>query len=383
MKFKIPSARMWALAMQCGLVLALPACRKSMPAGGSSPEVALPPAVLAPELGSNAVLSLPGGVYQSQAKSSIHWQPWTKETMERAREARRLLFCVIAMPQQAGFVETLDILSGDAATADSINSCYVPVLIDADASREIGLLTADLCAEIRRPLSLPLLLWMTHEGDPVAWIPAPPSERANVISLFQQSHSMVLPMWQDSWNYVLKNSALDNENRRKRLDSRRISRVTSDQPATDAVRSLRQLASLYDPYSRSFDETGGLFPASSLQLLAIASIHPGLPPEVRRSCLETTRELLKDLLPSAMFDPLDGGVFLSRRGASWSLPAFTRDCSGQARAVEALLDAHRATSDARALELALGVIAFAEGQYRTGEGLFATERRGYRWTPAC
>ena len=375
MKFNTPTARIWAGAALCSLLLSAPACRKSNPDGGGdsgSPESTMPPALIAPELGTNAIQSLPGGVYQSQAKSPIHWQPWTKETMERAREARRLLLCVIALPQQSGFVETLDEFSRDASTVETINSCYVPVLIDADASREMGLLTADLCAEIRKPLNLPLLLWMTHEGNPVAWIPAPPSNRGNVISLFQQSHSMVFPMWQDSWAYVLKNSALDNENRRKRLDSRRVSRVTSNQPATDVVRSLRQLASLYDPYSRSFDETGGLFPASSLQLLAMASTHPGLPPEVRRACKDTTRELLKDLLPSPMFDPLDGGVFLSKRGPSWSLPAFNRDCSGQARVAEALLEAYRATGDALALERALGVIAFAERQYQTENGLFST-----------
>ena len=48
---------------------------------------------------------------------------------------------------------------------------YVPVLIDGDASREIGLLTADLCAEINAACSCRLFVWMTPEGNPVAWIP--------------------------------------------------------------------------------------------------------------------------------------------------------------------------------------------------------------------
>ena len=81
----------------------------------------------------------------------------------------------------------------------------------------------------------------------------------------------------------------------------------------------RQLASFYDPYSRSFDEAGGLFPSGAIDLLATAAIHPGVPAETRTRSLETTRELLADLLPSAMFDPLEGGVFSSRRGNSWAL----------------------------------------------------------------
>jgi uncharacterized protein YyaL (SSP411 family) len=72
-----------------------------------------------------------------------------------------------------------------------------------------------------------------------------------------------------------------------------------------------------------------------------------------------------------MFDPLDGGVFSSRRGSSWALPAFVRDCPSQARVAVALLEAHRATGDARALDKALGLIAYAEKAYATPDGLFA------------
>jgi uncharacterized protein YyaL (SSP411 family) len=160
----------------------------------------------------------------------------------------------------------------------------------------------------------------------------------------------------------------------------------SEQPAVDVVRSLRQLASLYDPYSRSFDEAGGLFPSSSLELLATAAARHGLPADVRARSLETTRELLTDLLPSAMFDPLDGGVFSSRRGPSWALPSFVRDCPGQARVVEAMIEAYRATGNPRALETALGLISFTEKNYGTPEGLFSvgltdeTDPEKWMWT---
>lgn len=368
MNFRIPFGPAVTSLLLAGLILGTGACRKSKnQAAGPAPV----PSVVADELKSNGLSNLPGAVYHSQVKSPIHWQPWTRETLDRAKAANRLVFGVIAMPQQPGFQSVLDALAKDPDLVSSINGNYVPVLIDGDASREVGLLTADLCAEIRRGLQLPLFVWMSPEGNPVAWIPAGRSSTPNISDLFNQSHSIVSRMWGEDAAYVMKNSAMDNGRRHERIAQRKNLKVMSTQPAEDAVRGLRQLASFYDPHSRTFDEAGGLFPSGAIELLSTAAVHPGLTPEVRARCLETVRELMIDLLPSAMFDPLDGGVFSSRRGASWALPAFHRDCGSQARAAVALIHAYRATGDKRALEKALGLIAFAEKTYQTPEGLYA------------
>jgi uncharacterized protein YyaL (SSP411 family) len=361
--------RATVVATFCGMIFVSAGCRK-LARNEAEQEAAAPPA-LAPELQSNGIGTLPGAVYRTQAKSPIHWQPWTPETMARAKAANRLVFAVIAMPQQPGFQEVLASMAADGSLVSTINNRYVPVLIDGDASREIGLLTADLCAEIKRGLQLPLFVWMTADANPVAWIPVAFTESGNVTELFNQSHEMVGRMWKDDPKYVLQNSALDNANRRSRLAQRKNAKVTSETPAEDAVRALRQLSSFYDPYSRTFDEAGGLFPSGAIDLMATAAIHPGLPPDVRARSLETTRELLVDLLSSAMFDPLEGGVFATRRGTSWALPGFFRDCGGQARAVVALLNAYRAARDPQALEKALGLIAYAEKTFATPDGLFA------------
>lgn len=360
--------RMLAASALCCVTMAAVSCRKKH---GAEVKGDAPVASIAPELLTNQLGVYPGAVYRSQALSPIRWQPWTKETLERARAARRLVFCVIAIPQQPGFQTTLAALADDPALVQAINDNYVPVLVDGDAAREMGILTSDLCAEIKRGLNLPLLLWLTHEGNPVAWIPAAAGQAGAVRDLFNQSHTMVAQMWRDSPDYVLKNSALDNASRRARIQQRKVTKVMSQQPEVDAVRSLRQLVSLYDSYSRTFDETGGLFPSSSIELLATSAMHPGLPAELRQRCLETIRELMVDLLPSAMFDPLDGGVFSSRRGSSWSLPSFTRDCPSQARVAVALFAAYRATGNPRARDKALGLISFAEKSHATPDGLFA------------
>lgn len=330
-----------------------------------------PEAIVAPELLTNQLGNYPGAVFRSQALSPIHWQVWTAETLEKARAARRMVFSVIAMPQHPDFQKVLDALNQDEATVREINNNYVPILIDGDASRDMSILIPDLTVEIDRSPGLLLMLWLSHEGNPVAWIPVNTIDPSSVRNLFKDSHNMVFDLWNEDQNYVLSNSRIDNEIRRERISKRRNIEVMSEQPALDLLRCIRQLTTLYDPINRTFDETGSLFPVNSIELLASASVHPGLPEEIRKRSMDTLRELLVDLLPSAMFDPLDGGVFSARRANSWSLPAFTRDCPTQGRVAVSLFEAYRATGNPRLLEVGLGVISFAEQAYRTKNGLFS------------
>lgn len=350
------------------MILGMGSCRRS---GGDADSELGGGVRLVPQLQSNALASFPSAVYLNQASSPIHWQPWTKETIDRAKEAKRLVFCVITLPQQAGFQVAMDSLTKDSAVLEAINNQYVPVLIDGDASREIGLLVADLCTQIEKPVQLPMFMWMTHDCNPVAWIPVQANEVENAADLFNKSHEMISQMWRDSSEYVLKNSAIDNETRRKNFRERKLSKVASEVPETDSIRCIRQLASLYDPLSQNLDEFGGLFPSSSLELFAVAARHPGVSEDLRQKCMDATRGLIGDLLPSAMFDPLEGGVFVSRMGRSWALPNFSFDCPAQARAIVALLEVFRSTGDKRAMERAVDGIKFAEKKFATKDGLFA------------
>jgi uncharacterized protein YyaL (SSP411 family) len=372
MNFRIPTGLPILAMILCGLILGANGCRKRK----VTREISGSKGIFATELQSNMLGSLPGSIYHNQKNSPIHWQPWTKETMARAKEANRLVFGVIAMPQLPGFQSVLKSLAADPALVAVINKDYVPVLIDGDASREMGLLAADLCSEIRRGLQMPLFVWMTPDGNPVAWTPVANTSSVRGADLFNQSHSMVGRMWQDDSAYISKNSTLDNAARRDRIGRRKNSKEMSEQPAEDVLRALRQLASFYDPDSRTFDEAGGLFPSGTIELLATAAIHPGLPLELRSRCKDTTRELLLDLLPSAMFDPLEGGVFTTRRANSWDLPVFSRDCISQTRAVVALCAAYRATDDPRVLEKAIELASFSEKHFTTAEGLFAVGMTG-------
>ncbi len=352
-------------------LLSLSACRKS----GEKTTI-LPPETEADRgafvefRAENRLGALPGPVYSSQADSPIHWQAWTRETLFAAKASGRLILAVITLPQQPSYRTVLADIEGDAASVKAINDDYVPVLIDGDAIREMGILTADLCAEINSGLQLPLMVWFTPEGNPVAWIPIPSGQNGSAPDLFSQSHLMVGRMWSEDPDYVSTNSRSDQKNRRKRMGKRIDESSISTDRAADSLRSLRQLTSLYDPVSRTFDESGGLFPSGALGLLSMGTRMKHIPEDLRERCSMVLSYLLDDLLPSPMFDPLDGGAFSSRRGNSWALPGFYRDCATQGRIIMSLLDAYSATGDERALLRALGVMRFCEEHYRTPDGLF-------------
>jgi hypothetical protein len=339
-----------------------------------------------PELQRNRLGSMPGAIYQGQAASPVNWQPWSKETVELAKKSGRLLFCFVATPQQTEFIQVLKSLAGNAAIVSLINDSYVPVLIDADASREIGILSADLCQEIKKPVHLPLFMWMSHDRNPVGWIPVSARGIESASDVFIKSHEMISQMWQGSRDYVLKNSALDNADRRARMSERRIKNASSPRPDWDTLGCIRQVVSLYDPMSGSLDEAGGVFPSSSLELFATAARQPGLPADLRRKCARVTSNLLDDLLPSAMFDPLDGGLYCAKSRISWGLPRFTRDCPSQAKGVVALIEAYRTSGDRRALNKAVEIIEFAEKSFMTRDGLFAfglaapIDQQKWMWT---
>ncbi|NJM37614.1 MAG: DUF255 domain-containing protein [Akkermansiaceae bacterium] len=357
------------------LAFALGACRKSNretpnQTGRSGKDEAIS-VVIAPELMSNQIGSLPGVVYQSQANSPIRWQPWIKETLERAKAANRLVMAVVAMPQYHGLEPVISQLIKDPVTIEAIHQKYVPVLIDGEAARELGLLAVDLYSETKNPIRFPLFMWMTADACPVAWTAITDTPSSDAVELFRQSDSTISKMWQDDRNYVISNSIKDNDNRYERLALRKNTEVMSQKPGQEALASLRQLASFYDPISRSFDESGGLFPSGALELMSTMAVHPGVSEEVRARCLQMTRELMKDLVYGPMFDPLDGGAFSLRFGKSWSFPVFNRDCNSQARIAIAMLNCYRATKDESALDRAIGVISFAEKNFQTPDGLFA------------
>ncbi|BCU77493.1 DUF255 domain-containing protein [Luteolibacter sp. LG18] len=367
------SSRLALVATALGLVVALPSCRKPVQASASTAV----PAESVPELRSNQLSDSPSTLLADQSASPVRWQPWNQRTFERAGRANRLVFAVFALPHQMESAEVMKALNSENGLIRDINENFVPVLVDSDACRETGLLAATLCAELKSPFSMPLFVWLTPEGNPVAWIPAK-ARKGGFRELFDQSSGLVSRMWTEnaeSHSYVLSNSKTDNANRAVQLAKQGECPPSSPNPDKDVLRAVRQLSSYYDAGSHSFDNAGGLFPASALEVLSSVSLMQGIPADVAGRCRAAAAGLAVDLSSSAMIDPLDGGVFSARRGGGWDLPQFTRDCSSHARALVSLAEAGYVAKNPALVAQVLSGIEFAEKNYSASNGLFAFGRQ--------
>ncbi|MGJ8633454.1 MAG: DUF255 domain-containing protein [Luteolibacter sp.] len=320
---------------------------------------------------SDGLEGLPGETYELYGKSKIKWEPWTKASLALAEETDRLVIAFVLWPNHPSCGAVMNMLEGNAEVVAGINSSYVPILIDGNTCREMALLSARLCSEVKAPFQFPMVVWMTSKGNPVAWIPLTETNSSKPGEVFLHSHLMVSKMWNEAKDYVMENSSIDHVNRKKRIEKSFKKWILSKDPAKDSARALRQIISLYDPYSHTLDGIGGLFPTAALDLLALGARTEGLPEDLRESSRETLGMMVEDLLNSAMFDPLDGGVFSSRQGVSFVLPGFYRDCETQARVVVSLLDAYEVTGNELALKRAMEVLSYITETYKADDGLFA------------
>ena len=344
-----------------------------------SPEGELPPEEVADvpsfEEEGDPLAGMPGPLYESVRGSAVQWHPWTKESFEKARMSKRLVLAMVVMPQYPAFEKVLRSLDENPKVVSTINKNYLPILIDGDAAREMGLLTVQLLAERGMGLHLPLLIYMSPDGDPVGWTPISGPAGDDPAKYILQSQTLLSEMWDDDDGYILRDSAANQEMRSERLEKLFTPTGEPGDPAELSRGALRQLASLYDPVTRSLDNTGGLFPTGALDLLAAGVLTENLPEASRKKSQAVLGDLLDDLLDSPMFDPLAGGVYETQFGRNWSLPGFAQTCSGQARIAVSLFESYAATGDERAREKAQSVLKYAEESYKTEDGLFSFGHR--------
>ena len=347
-----------------------PACRKRDAAAGKH---AVVPAV-APELMVNGMHGAPQGLLSSRAGSPVHWQHWEPAVLQRAGAARRLVFAFIGASQYPGCLESLDAIDKDASLVAKLNQEFVPVLVDIDLCREAGIVAGVMSQELKQPVSFPFILVLSPDANEVTWRPVAYSQGSDVRQMFEGATDVISRMWTESPDYVELNSRRDHENRMKRLPEPDPSPAHAAERDATIARTARKLANLYDADIKSMFGTGGLLPLGLMQCLSSTSLDPNTPPDIARRCSSAVKAFSGVVLNSAMVDPLDGGIYSSRRGSSWELPLVHRTCMTQARGARALVTLYHATKDPRSLEVAHGAIRFAEEQYAAQNGLFAAQR---------
>lgn len=334
-----------------------------------------PAPVIAPALTTNQMNDAPAGLLSSRAGSPVHWQHWEPGILPMSADARRLIFAFVGSAQYPGCVEMLDAIDRDPSLVARLNDEFVPVLVDIDLSRECGLAAGILSNELRQPVSFPFILVLSPDGNEVTWRPLHYRENGNMSEIFEGATDVISRMWAEDPDYVIRNSTTDHANRENRLAGPDPVPATAAERDEFLAQAARQLSSLYDADISSLSGTGGLLPLGILQCLASAATDPAMPPSVAARCKEAVRDFSRTLLGSAMVDPLDGGIFASRRGKLWNLTTPHRNCMTQARAARALASLHSATKNPLPLEVALGAVRFAESEYAAQDGLFATLRQ--------
>jgi len=310
----------------------------------------------------------PTAFLRRHAKSPILWQKWNPAILETANQSNRLIMVLIGSSLYPTSDAALSTLENSPQIVSIINGNYVPVLVDADACREMALFAAELSTEIQKPVGFPFLLWLSPDGNPVAWTPVAASDPEAVRDIFEQSSNMVASMWLESPDYVRQNSARDAKLRNKRLARTQRKDLVVPEPLKQIKDAAQELCALYDSLSRNIDGTGGLPPAGVYELLARSATSPAMPKNQRRTCQTVVSESAGNLIHSSMVDPLDGGIYLARRGSGWNLPVFSRDTTTQCRMTTALVECWRATGNQDFLETATGALDFAESGLGTGDG---------------
>lgn len=335
-----------------------------------APPVGPPPA--APRLTTQQISDNPSALLRSLADSSIQWKQFTPATVQYAKEANKLLLIFVSSDTQQSSKKIFHDIASDAETARAINEQFVPVLIDAESSREMGILATMLCTEIRKPISFPFMMWTTPEGHPVTWLPMGGDvTRDLTLARFQQAQAVVSRMWQDEHDYMKQNSATDNEVRRQRVLPAAVKTTLPSENQAFFATTLRGTHALFDNLTGGIENMGTLLPTSMQELYAASASAPSLTAQVRKDSAACVKGHTEMLLKSAAIDFLDGGFYSSRTDKEWNTVATDRNSLLQARAIRSFAVMSQVTKDPALLAVAERAMKFQEKHFVLADGTVA------------
>ncbi|MEN8849548.1 MAG: DUF255 domain-containing protein [Akkermansiaceae bacterium] len=286
----------------------------------------------------------------------IAWQAWNSSVPKKAKSSQSPILAFVVSSRDGGCRDTAQRILADKEMMDLFKAGNVCTIVDIHANPEVGLLSYILASETRQPVGFPMLIWMSHEACPLAWLPIADLKTKDLKSALINSAAIVDDTWKKSSDYAVRNSRRDIEARQKRLDSE-IQGAEDEAKRIDIFRrQARQTASLYDPISGNIDGAGGLVPSSALELLSLGHLSPALSKGVRQRSKEAITGVITSIEKGALHDPLDGFYFYARRSQDWSLPAFSKDLGTQAQYATALIHAGQAVENQNFINTGLAII---------------------------
>ena len=274
---------------------------------------------------------------KSFATDQIPWQKWDQSLLEKAKRTQRPVLAFVGNSLDGSSRSVAKEISKSETLRNLISSQSICTAVDTLSFPEIGLLGYHLSNEIRRTMAFPMMIWLSQDGSPLAWFPIGNLLGWELETMISNAAAMVEDTWSRSSLYVVENSRANNEERQQRFDLLQYKLQEPEKRDELFRRNTRQLSSLYSFGDKDLDGIGGLLPTNTLVLLALGSNSKQFTDEVRQLCRQAAKGVTRELLNGASKDHLDGSFFYARRTADWSLPAFSKNISSQARISSMLL----------------------------------------------
>lgn len=272
------------------------------------------------------------------ASDDFPWQHWQTSVLQKSAACQTPVFLLVGNSLGNDSRAVAREFAESPVLKGLLADQFVCAVADVYVHPELALLSYHLAIEQKKNTSFPTLIWMSHEGSPIAWFPIQNLSGGELERVVRNSVAMVNDTWGKNSEYAVTNSRQDNEARQKRFDLRLPD--TRNEPKLRLANfreHTRKLGDLYSPLDRDLDSVGGLLPTSSLHLLTLGAVSKELLPSVNRRCLAATTEIIGQILSEALRDQLDGSFFYTRRTPDWSLPSFSKSIEIQAKTADLLL----------------------------------------------
>jgi uncharacterized protein YyaL (SSP411 family) len=304
---------------------------------------------------------------RSLSTHQIAWQKWNQKILEKAKDTQRPIFALLCSPLGSASRTVVDELNENQDLRKIISSQAVCTVIDSSVNPEIANLGYRLSAENKKSAAFPMIIWLSHEGSPIAWDPVGDISGRELKVIVSNLANVVEDLWNESSRYTVENSRSENEKRQLRLEPN-IEELK--QPITRNElfqREARQLSSLYNFGEKNLDFIGGLIPSSSIELLAIGSHSVSLTKDVREQSRKAAKAITLELTSGALKDHLTGSYFYARRTDDWTLPFFSKDLLSQAKVAATLMKVGNLLGDEQFTQQGLKLLELLESEWLAKE----------------
>lgn len=304
---------------------------------------------------------------RSLSTHEIAWQKWDEKILEKSKDTQRPIFALLCSPLGSASRTVVDELNENQDLREIISSQAISTVIDSSVNPEMANLGYSLSAESKKNAAFPMIIWLTHEGSPIAWDPVGDISGRELKVIVSNLADVVEDLWTGSSRYTVENSRSENEKRQLRLEPN-IEELK--QPITrDELfqREARQLSSLYNFGEKNLDFIGGLIPSSSIELLAIGSHSVSLTKDVREQSRKAAKAMTLELTSGGLKDHLTGSYFYARRTDDWTLPFFSKDLLSQAKVAATLMKVGNLLGDEQFTQQGLKLLEILESEWLAKE----------------